>query len=185
LQRDDCTKLEFDFTPTLKLWLRTNAEPQFDGADTGMIRRIKKVPFVHVLPESIRDRSLPERLRQEAAGILNWTLAGLKDYQENGLLEPAVVKEQTAEYISSLDIIGQFIDERCDVGAYTVKASTLYQEYSGWMPNSKYAVSEGRFKSDLVGRGFTHKHTNVGNVWAGIRLTQFLPMATTECCIEA
>ena len=179
---------EFDFVPSFKLWLRTNTPPQFDGGDTGMQRRIRKVPFTHVVPESGRDKSLPETLRQEAAGILNWALAGLQDYQLHGLFEPEIVKEDTAEYIKSLDVIGRFISEKCEVGgSYTVSAGQLYTEYKVWL-DSQYVVSEVRFKSELIGRGFKPKHTEKGNVWLGIRLAsigQLPPMRACEMTLEA
>lgn len=179
---------EFDFKPSFKLWLRTNAEPAFDGSDTGMQRRLKKIPFTCVVSPSGRDQHLPEKLRQEAPGILNWALAGLRDYQQHGLLEPAVVKTETAEYIRSLDVIGQFISERCEEGAaFKIGAAELYQQYKTWLLNPQYAVGEARFKSDLASRGFTRKHTEKGNVWLGIKLaTAPMPtLALAHDCIPA
>ena len=44
-----------------------------------MQRRVRLVPFDHVVAK--RDGKLQEKLRGEAAGILNWMLAGLADYQ--------------------------------------------------------------------------------------------------------
>src|SRR5215472_15831236 len=83
---------EFDFKPTHKLWLRTNEEPQFDGSDTGMQRRVKKIPFVNQV--KAQDANLPEKLRAEAAGILNWAIRGLLSHQKNGLIEPAIVQSE-------------------------------------------------------------------------------------------
>jgi putative DNA primase/helicase len=176
---------EFDFIPSFKLWLRTNTQPSFDGGDSGMQRRIRKVPFTHIVPDGQRDKSLPEVLRQEAAGILNWALAGLRDYQLHGLLEPAIVKEETAEYIKSLDVIGRFISEKCEVGSYTVSAGQLYTEYKCWIPTPTYAVSDSRFKSELIGRGFTPKHTKSGNVWVGIRMAELQQMPACDVTMEA
>jgi putative DNA primase/helicase len=110
---------EFDFKPTHKLWLRTNEEPQFDGADTGMQRRVKKIPFVNEVKKTKpEDPNLPEKLCGEAAGILNWAIRGLLSYQKYGLAEPAIITTETAEYIKSLDILAQFIDEECEIGVF-------------------------------------------------------------------
>ena len=106
---------EFDFIPTHKIWLRTNSAPLFDGGDSGMQRRVRLVPFDHVVAN--KDPKLPEKLRGEAAGILNWALAGLADYRQNGLIEPAVVTEGTKDYVEGLDHIKQFIEARCEIGA--------------------------------------------------------------------
>jgi hypothetical protein len=86
---------EFDFKPTHKLWLRTNEEPQFDGGDTGMQRRVQKIPFTHEVKKSkAEDANLPEKLRAEAPGILNWAIRGSLSYQKHGLTEPAIVQRK-------------------------------------------------------------------------------------------
>src|SRR5262249_53419244 len=103
---------EFDFKPTHKLWLRTNEEPIFDGADPGMVRRVRKIPFINQVKQ--QDLGLPEKLRGEAAGILNWAIRGLLSYQKDGPIEAAIVQTETAEYIKSLDIMAQFIEEECE-----------------------------------------------------------------------
>jgi putative DNA primase/helicase len=164
---------EFDFKPMFKLVIRTNAEPQFDGSDSGMQRRIKKIPFVHIITEQAKDASLQEKLKNEAAGILNWALTGLQDYQKNGLIEPGIVRKVTAEYIASLDIIGQFISERCEVGAgFKVGAQELYTEFVMWSTarGPHLPVGDKRFSSDLGSRNFAYKHTNKGKVWIGIKI---------------
>jgi putative DNA primase/helicase len=180
---------DFDFRPQFKLWLRTNAEPNFDGSDSGMQRRIRKVPFIHVISEEVKDRDLQGKLRKESAGILNWALRGLQDYQANGLVEPIVVRLETAAYIRSLDIVGQFIAERCETGpGCKVTANALYNEYVIWMqPRGGYAFSTTRFRSDLVGRGFKHGHTRAGSVWNGIKLatTTYESFSAYEPQLEA
>jgi putative DNA primase/helicase len=165
---------EFDFKPTHKLWLRTNEEPQFDGADTGMQRRVKKIPFIHVVKHSGReDHNLPEKLRDEAAGILNWAIRGLLAYRKLGLTEPAIVQQETADYIKSLDILAQFIEEECEVGTgYKQTSAELYQRYRAWIDRrGQKAVASPRFKGDLQAKGFRCEHTRDGKVWHGIRLT--------------
>jgi putative DNA primase/helicase len=167
---------EFDFKPTHKLWLRTNEEPQFDGADTGMKRRVKKIPFVHVVKESGReDTSLPEKLRSEAAGILNWAIRGLLAYQQRGLHEPVIVTEETEEYLKSLDVLAQFIEEECEVGpTYKQPAGELYKRYRTWIENrGQKAVGSPRLRTDLQAKGYKceTKRTNQ-RLWYGLRLRE-------------
>lgn len=139
---------EFDFRPTHKLWLRTNYEPQFDGADTGMQRKVKKIPFTNKV--KAQDPNLPEKLRGEAAGILNWAIRGLLSYQKYGLAEPAIITTETAEYIKSLDILAQFIDEKCEVGPFQQPSGELYDCYRKWIDGrGQKALGSPRFKSDL------------------------------------
>ena len=165
---------EFDFKPTHKLWLRTNEEPQFDGADTGMQRRVKKIPFVNEIKKTKpEDPDLPEKLRGEAAGILNWALRGLLAYQKYSLTEPTIITTETAEYIKSLDILAQFIEEQCDVGpTYRQPANKLYQQYRTWIENrGQKAVGSPRFRADLQAKGFKQEEDRSGiKIWYRILL---------------
>jgi len=166
---------EFDFKPTHKLWLRTNEEPQFDGADSGMKRRVKKIPFVHVVKDSGQeDSSLPAKLCGEAAGILNWAIRGLLAYQKHGLQEPAIVQVETAEYLKSLDILAQFVEEECEVGPYRQPAGELYKRYREWIDTrGQKALGSPRFKSDLEAKGFRWDKDRAGNKqWYGLRLRE-------------
>lgn len=165
---------EFDFKPTHKLWLRTNEEPQFDGADTGMQRRVRKIPFVHKVKESKpEDVNLPEKLRGEASGILNWAIRGLLAYQKHGLTEPAIVQQETAEYIKSLDIMAQFIEEECEAApSFKQPAGELYQRYRTWIEGrGQKAMGQPRFRTDLQAKGYQHGvETGNARLWRGIRL---------------
>ncbi len=160
---------EFDFKPTHKLWLRTNEEPQFDGGDTGMQRRVKKIPFVHIV--ETEDANLPEKLRGESAGILNWAIRGLLSYREHGLVEPAIVQSETAEYIKSLDILAQFIEDECEIGKFVQPAGELYQRYRLWIDaRGQKALGSPRFRNDLQAKGYRWEASNTGRFWYGIRL---------------
>lgn len=165
---------EFDFKPTHKLWLRTNEEPQFDGADTGMQRRVKKIPFLHKVTESSReDPNLAEKLRGEASGILSWAICGLLAYHKHGLEEPSVVQQATAAYITSLDIMAQFIDEECEVGPpFKQPAGELYKRYRAWIENrGQKALGQPRFRNELQAKGYRWDKDRYGNkFWHGIQL---------------
>jgi putative DNA primase/helicase len=161
---------EFDFKPTHKLWLRTNEEPQFDGSDTGMQRRVKKIPFAHKVESE--DHDLPEKLRSEAAGILNWAIRGLLAYYNHGLTEPTIVKTETADYIKSLDILAQFIEEECEIApAFQQPAGALYQHYRTWIETrGQKALGSPRFRTDLQAKGYRWDTPRTGRLWWGIRL---------------
>lgn len=162
---------EFDFKPTHKLWLRTNEEPQFDGGDTGMQRRVKKIPFTHQVEK--QDPDLPEKLRTEASGILNWAIRGLLAYQRSGLVEPAIVQRETAEYIRSLDVLAQFVEEECETGPFKQQAGELYQRYRTWIDGrGQKALGSPRFRTDLQAKGYRWDVTKAGKFWYGTRLKE-------------
>lgn len=162
---------EFSFRPSFKLLLRTNSEPLFDGGDTGMSRRIRKIPFYNVIDKI--DKELQKKLQGEVAGILNWAITGLHDYQANGLIEPSVVTVETATYVRSLDILGQYIDERGDLDPYhKVQSSLLYNDFTNWCfgRGVKMPISDKRFKSDLGAKGILTKREKTGMYYVGIKI---------------
>lgn len=80
----------FTFIPQLKLWLATNGLPQFDGADFAMVRRLRVIRFNNVVPESRVNPGLKGQLLAELPGILNWCLAGCRQWQAEGMKAPSV-----------------------------------------------------------------------------------------------
>jgi P4 family phage/plasmid primase-like protien len=163
---------EFDFVPQYKLWLRTNERPVFDGADTGMQRRVRLILFDHIVEH--KDSELPRRLRGEASGVLNWALTGLKDYQQNGLKEPESVLRASREYTDSLDIIKQFFMDCIETApTYEEEAGLLYGRYEIWCEREHHrAYGNRRFAAELETRGFRKLHTRKGKVWVGLRVVQ-------------
>lgn len=168
----DLFKGEFDFLPMYKFFLITNYAPVFDGGDSGMQRRIRRIPFESVVDPNRRDLHLREKLLAERAGILNWALVGLKDYQENGLITPKRITDTTKEYLEELDSIHQFILAHCEVGgAYEQPAKPLYDEYRKWtLEQGQFPHSHNRFAEELRGKGFTSRILEGRKVWRGLRL---------------
>jgi putative DNA primase/helicase len=161
----------FDFKPSFKIWLRSNEEPQFDGGDTGMQRRVKKIPFTNKV--ITQDAKLPEKLRGEAGGILNWAIRGLISYQQRGLIEVEIIRTETAEYIKSLDIVAQFLDEKCEIDlAHRQPAGELYDCYRAWIEKrGQKALGSPRFRADLQAKGFRQEDDRAGSkIWYGILL---------------
>jgi putative DNA primase/helicase len=164
---------EFDFVPTHKLWMRTNYKPYFDGSDTGMQRRIRLIPFENVLPKDEQDLDLSEKLRGEASGILNWALEGLKDYRENGLVEPEIVKKSTVEHVSVMDTIGLFIETKCELNPeYDTQGSQeLYDSYRTWIDKrGQRPLALNRFVETVRSKGFsTYQDRTKKHFWRGLR----------------
>jgi putative DNA primase/helicase len=164
----------FDFTPTHKAFLTTNHKPIVQGTDEGIWRRIHLWPFNLMIPAEKVEKDFRERrLLPELPGILNWALEGLAAYCREGLNPPACVLAATEEYRQDMDLVGQWIDERCelDAGACT-PSSRLYNDYAQWAPNEVgWAIKRPRFGRDLAARGFKPKKgTNGRREVCGLRL---------------
>lgn len=73
------------------------------------------------------------------------------------------------EYRSDMDVLGQWIDSKCDLGnAKTVGVMTAYQSYGEWArANGLMQMSCNAFGWRLKVR-FPRKKTNTGQLHAGL-----------------
>ena len=140
----------FSYLPQFKIWMSSNSEPIISGTDLGIWRRVKEIPFETTITNP--DRHLSSKLRKEAAGILNWALAGLADYRKRGLVEPSKVREAVKAYRESQDTVGQFLRAKCVVMEDAqIKGSLLYESYKNWAEaNREYIVRESVFTKKLL-----------------------------------
>lgn len=170
----------FEFKPTLKLWLATNHKPRIVGADEAIWRRIRLIPFNITIAADKRDKHLIDKLRAEAPGILNWSLEGLRLYQQDGLQESEAVLSATAQYRQHSDVLQHFLDARGTLGKEAeVRSSDLYAAYKAWVDAAgEFKMNERDFGTAMEERGFKRAHRSArkdkpgGVYWFGIRLNQ-------------
>ncbi len=163
----------FDFRPTFKLWLATNHRPRIQETMGAIWRRLKIVPFTVQIPEAERDGRLPEKLRAELPGILNWALAGALAWRRAGLGVPEAVRQATANYREAEDTLAPFIEDRCDLGP-TLRASAkdLHAAFLEWADrNGERGMSKRKFGLRLEEKGLdSFKGTGGTRYWMGIGL---------------
>jgi putative DNA primase/helicase len=163
----------FDLVPQFKLIMSGNYKPQVQGADEGIWRRMRLVPWVVTVSEAKRDNHLGDKLKREASGILNRLLDGLRDWLDNGLVFPDDVINATAEYRSDSDPLGRFIDACVihDAGG-RIQASEFHQVFVAWARcNGATEWTAKGLASALKERGYESKHSNV-NYWLNVKLTK-------------
>ncbi len=119
----------FDFVPQFKLWLGTNARPEIRGADVGIWRRVRLVPFAVEFPPERRDVDLDSKLLAERAGILAWLVRGCLDWQKAGLPAPAAVVEAVEAYRADEDALGDFIRQRLAKAGGRVSVAAMTAAY--------------------------------------------------------
>lgn len=146
----------FEFKPMFKIFLAANHKPIIRGQDKGIWRRIKMIPFDVTIPENRVDKSLPEKLRAELPGILNWALAGCLAWQRDGLQEPEIVRAATEQYKDESDRLKDFLTECCVRGRkHKVEYKSLYKTYVSYCEeNSERAIGKHGFTQALNERGF-------------------------------
>jgi putative DNA primase/helicase len=162
----------FNFTPAFKMWMATNHKPVIKGTDHGIWRRIKLIPFITRIEEEQQDKHLEQKLMQEAPGILNWLIEGAKRWCAEGLRTPNIIINATDEYRSEMDVIGNFLKERCEMKQEgSIKARELFKCYEEWCDDhNEHAVSERFLGLRLKELGLEQKRSMDGRYWQGITL---------------
>ena len=165
----------FDFHPECKIWLASNHKPIVKEFSLGFWRKIRLIPFKVIIPEEERILHYDNILLEEKEGIFNWILEGYKKWKEEKLKTPDEIKEATAEYKSSMDVVAEFI-EQCCVESHKAQIATreLYKAYKNWCDESgEEPVKKKSFGRRLSERGY--KSIKIGSPkqergWLGIAL---------------
>jgi len=164
----------FEFAPQFKLIVVGNHKPTLANVDDAIKRRFKIIPFIRK-PTS-PDRQLEQKLKAEWPTILRWMIDGCLDWQKDGLGQPETVTATTEAYFDDQDLLGQWLDEKCDaepdnphkwdtVAALFVSWSN-YATEAGEPPGSKKAFSEA-----MQSRGFHSARGGKGvRKFKGVRL---------------
>ncbi len=161
----------FDFSPLAKFVFGVNTVPTVTGADEGIYRRLRIVPFDADFRKQI-DKKLPEKLAGELEGVLMWALKGFQRYHERGGLEyPTCVVDAGLAYRDEMDGIGAFIAEMCTVDpAHSVPLGAIYNAYTEWAVNACIdPVKKHMFSTLMMQKGFPKKHSGERK-WLGIKL---------------
>jgi len=174
-------KRMIEFSPTHKLFLLTNHKPAIPPTDYAMWARVHLIPFELSFVdepqksfERKRDPSLPEKLKQEASGILAWLVRGCLEWQKQGLNPPVGIKQATAEYQQDEDILGLFVSECIATDSEEeVRAAVLYAAYRRWCDAFGYKPLGGKKFGERMKELFEKKADSSGNYYVGIYLTAF------------
>ena len=163
----------FRFSPAFKWIVWCNKKPEIVQGTEGIWRRAKVVLWESHLEDHQRDRTLPDRLKREYAGILAWMVRGTIDWMANGFVEPEDVTAASMAYRDDSDPLASFL-RMCTVeedGA-RVQSSHLYKVFCAWAK----AAGESEWKQKgfsraLKDRGYDSKASN-GMQWLGLRLVR-------------
>jgi putative DNA primase/helicase len=171
----------WEFDPTHKILMATNHRPRVRGTDHAIWRRLVLVPFTRTFwnpdkgesgPEELRqDKTIPEKLRANAEGILAWMVRGCLEWQRGGLRIPESVRDATAEYRSASDTVGRFLGDCCLVNeSVRVKFSDLYGALESWCQECGDTLPTRRFVGEwLTEHGFKNRHSG-GRWYLGLAL---------------
>jgi putative DNA primase/helicase len=164
----------FKFDPTHKLWLAFNHPPIIVDNSHAMWRRVRMIPFNHRFESSEQDKQLPEKLKDEAPGILALAVQASLEWQRNGLGEPKAVRDTTKEYQQKMDHVEAFVTECCiEDASLASPCAALWEGYQDFAKQAgETPIDRGVFSKRLEARGYRkirHGHENIW-MWAGIGL---------------
>ncbi len=172
------------FPQTFKLWLVSNYDPKASSDDTGMWRRMMKIPFA-VIPENLRDPEVKKMLTNDPevrSALLSWTVKGCLDWQKRGggrigLAQPEAIKAATEAYHIKQDSLAEWWDDLLSSDAQLdplqyASARDLRQHYDEWCPmNGIHPVYGTRFAQYLESKGLQWKRRTGGTrTWDGIKM---------------
>jgi putative DNA primase/helicase len=165
-------KEHVSFTPTGKVWLKTNHKPVVLGDDDGIWRRLVILPFTRKFEPHERDPLLENRLIKEADGILMWMIEGATLWCKDGLHLCEKITRECSTYRTESDILGQFIEESVNLApslkTQDKKLFSAYQHYC--VQNGNHPLSKARFSQKLRERGIDIRPSNGQRFYVGAEL---------------
>ena len=158
----------FTYQPQFKLVIVGNHKPALRNVDEAARRRFNIIPFIHKPPAP--DKDLERKLKAEYPQILQWMIDGCIDWQAEGITQPKVVHEATAEYFEEQDIFGQWIAERCIINANI--SETSQRLFADWQEfaerNGIPGGTQTAFGNRMNKAGYLLKRTSTRRLRAGI-----------------
>lgn len=169
----------FEMAPEFALVMVTNYLPVVNGNDNALYRRVLLLPFEVCVPENQIDKRLPQKLAEEASGILNMLMVGLTDYRAYGLAVPQELKDRASDYLKQSNLIELFFGATFtrDEGN-SIPSSWVYRRYTEWAREHGYKpLANGTFNAEFKKLdGVRFVKTNRGNFWCGVQLKPYCPM---------
>lgn len=156
-----------------------NHLPVFDD-DKGdhMSERLNFIHSRNVIPEENRDIYLRDKLVAESSGILNWAIAGLKDYIDNGhrLCRCRSSESLMAEYRCKYDTFFSFVYNECTVTGNKsdyISKTELEDAYLKYCEdNDLTSVNRRGIKDRAASHGIILKTLHGTAVYRGIRFKE-------------
>lgn len=138
-----------EYDPSAKLALVGNHRPRVEGRDHGFWRRFVMVDWPVTIDESRRDPTLPEKIKGEMPGILNWCLAGAREWAHGGLRPPESCRTATERFRVESDPLAGFAELfRPAEGGWITKARA-FEMYCQWAQEEGIAQARRLTKRGL------------------------------------
>lgn len=164
--------------PTWVVVMSTNHKPLVRGEDKGIWRRLLPVPWERDFDHGgVKDAHREEKLMAELEGILAALVRGGLAYRRAGLAVPSRVDGSRREYRGEMDLLADWLNERCVVGADgggdSVSLDALWLDWEPWARvrgELRFVSSRKALAKRLRNRGLLVEKTMKGSQVAGVKL---------------
>lgn len=164
--------------PQCVLFVATNHLPRISGDDDALWRRAKVLELQTQFGVGDRPdiKNLDDLLlEEEASGILNWLIEGVRRYREVGLDEPAAVKQAAVEYRNDVDPVAAFLAEEFDAETLKrtaggrCKVSVLFARYEAFCERNRYkTMGVRRVNSRMTALGYRSQKIGGTQYWVDL-----------------
>lgn len=165
-------KQHIEFVNRAKLIVFANVFPDIRDTSTATWRRTRIIPCEYQCSDEERNKFLIEDLKKELPGILNWMIEGYKLWAEKKQIESQVINKATQKERYRIDIIGQFLNDCCNISPMTMELSgKLYSAYKSWCErNNLIPEASNKFGEELQKRNFEPSRDKYGRGYIGLEL---------------
>ncbi len=166
------------FRPTHTIVFLTNDPPRTEDVGLSMRRRARLIRFLEDFTGDREDKTLEEKLRAEADGILQLLAACAQSWALGNMVEPQKVSNWSSDYIEENDPIARFVQERCvvDYGVYT-SGALLYDAYVSWCRDLALEPKSQTGFGIAASKRFKKEKGHSGAVYKGIGLKGAMTLA--------
>lgn len=151
----------FEFLPMFKLAMAGNHKPVLGSVDEAIRRRLHLILFAFKISPDDRDLDLPDKLKAEWPGILQWMVEGCLMWLAEGLARPPAVSAATDDYLDAEDTMGQWLAAYADQEMHLQRrldwrsSAELYASWCSWAEKvGEIPRSQKQFCQALEARGF-------------------------------
>lgn len=168
------------------LMANANRLPDIRDFSHGLARRIILLPFSNVIEERNQNKQLPNLLRKEYPGILNWILRGRQRLINNGyqfsvtqwhkeILEEKIAESSTVlSFMKAKDFNRSILDLDYDIR--WLESQKLYHAYVAWCAKEgETPDSQKKFGQTLSEAGYAKRRTPEGNLY-GVYISDLRPV---------
>lgn len=164
------------------VWVSVNSEPDTDGADPAMRRRVAMVRFPNRIADPLPDEVTESRIRAELPGVLARCVRALIELDGHNPVMPDSVKSESDRYFDDHDPISAFIEDDLEIRkgdndsfVLVTTMMSVYESHSN-RNGRTHALGDKRFRELLRRHGLKQGRKTIDGVqqrvWFGVKLTE-------------